>query len=69
MNTTAPTTETMPAVTPEAMAHVIAAIIKISQALDRMDGTLEQIHSTLALLQEQSIAQTAALEQIQMYQR
>ena len=69
MNTTAPTAETMTAVTPEAMAHVIAAIIKISQALDRMDGTLEQIHSTLALLQEQSIAQTTALEQIQMYQR
>lgn len=71
MNPSAPT-ETIPTtsvITPEMMAQVVAAILKISQALDRMDSTLSEIKDTLVLMQEQSAAQTTALEQIQMYAR
>lgn len=72
MNTTATEPITAIALTPDtlqAVVRLIAAVEKITLALKGIDGTLVEMQSTLAALQEQSIRQSEALEQIQVYVR
>jgi hypothetical protein len=62
-STATPTATTAIALTPDtlqAIARLIAAVEKITMALDRID-------STITLISEQQVKHTEALEQIQLY--